>query len=125
VEAPAATVGDPPEFLHIDVEQVAGVGAFVADPGVATPNLGAGDRVDRRQARYVVAVKDPPDGGGDQTEFAGQVHRSTPLLLAQGQDMRLHRRVGAGRDGARTRGTILQSGVPFGAVAADPRSSWA
>ena len=99
VQPPAAAVRDSTEFLHIHMEQVPGVRAFVADPGVPPSHGPAGDRVDRGQVWHVVTVKDPPDGRGDQAEFTGQVHRSSVFAGAQVQDLGFGRRVGVGGAG--------------------------
>src|SRR5690606_16413235 len=59
VDAPAAAVGDPAEFLDIDMEQIAGVRVLVSQlgsPGSADPH--PGDRVELGQSRQ--------PGPGDQ-----------------------------------------------------------
>jgi hypothetical protein len=51
--------------------------------------------------RHLVAGQDPADGGGDQAEFAGQIHRATMLALAQRQNLGFHRGVDAVGGGVR------------------------
>ena len=41
------------------------------------------------QRRHLVAGQDPPDGGGDQAELAGEEHRAAVALGAQRQDLGL------------------------------------
>ena len=95
-QPPAAAVGDPAEFLDIDMEQVTGVGAFVADAGVAAPHRLAGDRVHRGQRRHLMARQDASDGGGDQPELAGQIHRAAADPGTQRQHAGLELGAGAG-----------------------------
>jgi hypothetical protein len=119
VQAPAAAVGHPPEFLHVHVQQVAGGGVFVTAIRAA-PDGFAGDRVDRGQRRHAVAAQHPADGGGGQAEFASQEHRAAAQLRAGLQDRGLDLRWDAGRGAVRARGAVFQAGPAFFLVAVQP-----
>ena len=91
VQAPPAALGHPAELLDIDMEQLTGAATFITRSAPSPADRLAGDRVDRRQRRNLMAGQDPPDGGGDQPELAGQEHRTAVALAAKLEDLGLAR----------------------------------
>jgi hypothetical protein len=102
------------------MEQLTGAATFITRSAPSPADRLAGDRVDRRQRRNLMAGQDPPDGGGDQPELAGQEHRTAVALAAKLEDLGLELGAGALRGGVRTRRAVFEPGQPLGFVAVDP-----
>jgi hypothetical protein len=78
VGAPAAAVGDPADLLDVDVDQLAGTVAFVADRGgLGRADHLAGDRVQRRQGRLTGSAQHPGDRAWRHPELG-----TDPVLAA-------------------------------------------
>ncbi len=85
----AAAVGDAAEFLHVDVDQLAGPVAFVAAHGFA------GGPVQVGKAGQAVTVQDAVGGGGGDAASGGKPQRSDAVLSLQADDLLLDRGRGA------------------------------
>jgi hypothetical protein len=110
----AAAVGNPAEFLHVDVDQLAGTVAFVAaddlpgrpvQPGQPVEAVAGQDPVHRRGGH----AQDRADPGG--SEFAGPPQLADPLF---------HRGRGPVRGRGRSAGPVVQARLALGPPPADP-----
>ena len=121
VSAPAAAVGDPADLLDVDVDQFAGMGAFVALPAVPVcPDELAGERVAVGQPRYAVAAQDPPACRGGYCRAVGESGRPAPPPLSGRYDPTLEGGRCRGRGGVWPAGPVMQTGVALGFPAGDP-----
>jgi hypothetical protein len=118
VQTPAAAVGHPAEFLHVHVRQIAGGGVFVAALGVPTAHRLADDGIDCRQWRHLVAMQDPPDRRGRDTELGGQEDRATAPLGPCVEDRGRDRCRGAVRAG------VCETSGPAGLPSLRPGIGW-
>ena len=85
--APASAVGDAPEFLDVDVDQLAWPVAFVADRGgLRRSDDLAGERVALVQPRHTVAAKDAGDRACRDTDVGGELIGPAAAFTASGQD---------------------------------------
>jgi hypothetical protein len=102
---------DPAEFLDVDVDQFAGMRAFVAPDRFG--------RFERAEPVEPQAAQDAADGGRREPELGGDLLARIALA-----PQRLHRRAGAGRGlpgrGMGPRGTVLKTGHAVGQEAVDP-----
>lgn len=80
-----AAFGDSAEFLHIDVHELPGVGAFVADRGWFTDGK-AGVHVQMPQKRHAVPVQDFRQGRLWQTQVIPDAVRAPAAAETQRDD---------------------------------------
>jgi hypothetical protein len=104
VDAVAAAVGDPAQLLDVQVQQLSGMFALVAD------DLAAG-LVPVSQPGAAMAAKHPLDRGAGQAEVAGQLVGALAELISGGQDALLDP---APRAWGRWRGREERSASPSG-----------
>ena len=102
-----------PSFFHVDMQQVAGGGVLVADHR-------AGDAVQPVEAVETEAPEHGVGGGAGDPERPGDAVRPEPLAAAHGADALLERGCGAPRVGARSGGTVPETGCALLLVAAPP-----
>ncbi|GAA3352186.1 hypothetical protein GCM10017744_000050 [Streptomyces antimycoticus] len=84
----AAAIGDTAELLHIDVDQLARPGAFIAADGFAGGPVAGG------KWWQAVALEDAVGGGGGDTGTGGQPQWADVVFTAHPQHPLLH--VGGG-----------------------------
>jgi hypothetical protein len=99
---PAATIRNPTEFLHVDVEQLARTFAFVTDRGSC-------DSIQTSEPRQAVTNQDRVHGRRCQTQTAAQQMGSLASISTQRDHpgLNLRRRTPRTRPG--TTRTILQT----------------
>ena len=84
--SPAATVGDPPDPFHVDVDQLAGPGPLVADGGgFGGSNDRPGQRIQLFEAGYAVAVEHSGDGSGRDPGHTSEAVRAPSGCFPGGQ----------------------------------------
>src|SRR5438046_2791774 len=89
---PVASAGrDPPELLHVQVQQIAGTGSLVAD-------WNPGGAVETGELAHPVSAEHPVDRGSRAPELGGQPVRTVLGLSTSPQDLPL----GLGRQGMGT-----------------------
>ncbi|SEE03665.1 hypothetical protein SAMN05428945_6460 [Streptomyces sp. 2224.1] len=114
VDFVAAAVGDPAEFLDIDVDQFSWALAFVAADDLA------GGPVGESQPVQTVPGQDPVDGCGGQAQDRTDAGRAEFAVLPQAA----HLRLGSGRSAVRCcpgpAGAVVQACFAFSSPAADP-----
>lgn len=113
VSAPAATVGDAPDLLDVDVDQFAGSIALVA-------HRVAGGPVQVVQPRPAVAGQYRIHRGGGHAQPPGQLMRAQLAGRALGHDLALAGAAGAPRRAVRPVRAVVQPRPAFGAVAPQP-----
>jgi hypothetical protein len=111
---PAAASRDRAELLDVDVDQLAGPGAFVA-----ADDLPAGP-VQPGQPRHRVPDQHPVHGGRVEPEDPGDPSRAEPAVPAQSHDRRLQQRIGARGTRPGPRRAVQQAGAALGPVAGQP-----
>ncbi len=85
VQAPAPAIRDLADLLHIEVNELTGALAFVADRGrFRGPDHRSGQRVTLTQVGQVVTTQDPRHGPWRESELGTQPVLPTTLLAAQG-----------------------------------------
>jgi hypothetical protein len=84
VDAVAATIGDAAQLLDVDVDQLAGSGALIAEDH---PTRGP---VQHRQPTQAVADKDAVHGGGGSADPGADPGRAELVGAAQPADLGLH-----------------------------------
>ncbi len=87
-EPPPAAVGDVAQLLHIHVQQIPGMGVFVAAHRLT------GDPVEVREAVDPTAHQHPVRGGRRTPDPGGDLDRPEALLPAQVHDLAHHGRGG-------------------------------
>lgn len=80
-DAVSAAVGDATQLLHIDVDEFARAGAFVATHHFAGGTVAGG------QSRAVVTAQDLVHGRGGDRDSSGDAQRPDLVLVAQPQDL--------------------------------------
>jgi AICAR transformylase/IMP cyclohydrolase PurH len=106
--------GDAAELLDVDVDQLAGTGAFVAADGFAGGTVGG------CQSGQVVSDEYAVGGGGGDAASGGQPHRSDAMFAAQAHYPFLDGVQGAAGLVAGAAGAVLHPGGPVYPVAACP-----
>ncbi|KRB42997.1 hypothetical protein ASD90_21655 [Terrabacter sp. Root181] len=103
VGLPPAAVRDPSDLLDVDVDQLAGTLAFVADRSAATrSDHRAGERVAVAQVWHVVEAQDPARGPGREPELGSEPVLSAPVFAPGRDHGGLHRGWSAGWAGVRS-----------------------
>src|SRR5690348_14579047 len=74
VDAPPAAVTEPADLLHVDVDQLAGAGSFVASDHLT------GGPVQPREPRHVVSGQDPVNRGGVHAQDRGDPGRAQAAI---------------------------------------------
>lgn len=113
-DAVAAAVGDPAEFLDVDVDEFAGPVSFVA------ADHGAGRTVEPGQPIETVPGQDPVDGRGGQTQDRADPGRAQLAGPTQVTDPCLDVGRGPVRRRARPAGPVVQPGLALGLPPAHP-----
>jgi len=94
IDPPPATVRDATEFLHVDVDQIAGVVVLVTQlRGPRGANANPGDRVQLMQSRQPCPSDDPRGGRGADREAQRQLVTADPLGLPHREQL-THDRAG-------------------------------
>ena len=121
VGAPAAAVGDAADLLHVDVDQVAGGGSFVAQGrGLAGPDHLPGQRVALTQVGHLVSAQDGRDRPGRHAGLDPDPVLPAPLLAPQLQYPLLDLDRSSSWTGPWTRGAVVQTGITRGPVPGYP-----
>ena len=100
----AAAVGDAAQLLDIEVDQLAGVLALVADDHPAGPVSGG-------QAAHPVAAEHPIDGRASHAQPPGETVRSLAVTAPSGQHAT---DLGGGQGVGQRWGRLLRSARPAG-----------
>ena len=104
-------LGEAAQFLDVDVDQLAGLVAFIAQYG-----RGGFQRLETVDAE---APEDAADGGGRHADSGGDA-LAGPTLAAQFDDALDHRPGCWPVQASRPRGAVFQSFKAFAAIASDP-----
>jgi len=121
VGAPATAVGDPAEFLHVDVDQLSRAFALVAvrgGPGAADQL--SGQRIAPREPGDVMAVQDPRDRPGGNSGRGRDAQGTCAHLGSGSQDGRFPVWGGARGQGPRAGRPVSHAGVALGTEPAHP-----
>ena len=118
---PSAAVGDLPDLLDVDVDQLARSFSLVADRGLRRgPDDIPGDRVALAQVGHGVPAQDARLGPGWHPDLRSEDVGALAILRTSSQDLPLDLATGPGRCRVRTRGPCDQPGLALGGEAVDP-----
>ena len=118
---PAATVGDAPELLHVQMHQLTWALALIAQPAhrpAAHPL--AGERVELAEARQAVAGDHPADRRGGDPQLGADPVGAAAMPAAGREDQRLQRGRGAMRAAVGPARAVRQAALALGAKAPQP-----
>ena len=121
MHAPAAPVGDAPELLDIEMDQLARGLALVANPcHRPTTDRDSGQRIQIAQVRHPMTGKNAPDGRRTHPEFGGDPLRPAARAASELTHAPLELSRDAMRDPMRSARAIDKPSWALGAVAAKP-----
>src|SRR5690606_17771756 len=114
-------VRDLADLLDVDVDQLAGGGALVAQRrGLRGTDELTGQRVALTQVGHLVAAQDRTHSAGGDPQLGPDPVLTAALVAAHLEDSLLDPSSGAPRATVRARGAVAQAGIPFEAKPGDP-----